>query len=283
MSYTGTGLGGLSSVFTRIAPSLGTQPDSFVMPLIAGIIVVFMIIAIVYVVIQYRRSGAKKLTKGPIDLFAPKSPVVVDRESTKSIMKASYTLAFYVQLDAVPDMRAAATPLFTWPGVWNMNYSPSQEQMIWTFTQTRGSQPVSPFEPPPTETVVLPTVPLQRWVQIVIGFEGRSVDLYVNGALVKSELLSNLPAIGASSITIVPNNVMGKLAYIQVWPRRLPISEVAANYTDTSDSQGRPFLGPEFFDVFKNLRFPNLFCPNGDCTGAKPSCAQSQTWEFPYA
>lgn len=269
---------GLSNLFSKVTGQvpLGFQSDSFVLPLISGIVGLFMLIAIVYVVIQYWRSGAKKFVKGPINLFAPESPVVVDRTSANSLMTASYTLAFYIQLDAVPDMRAGTVPLFTWPGVWDMNYSPSQEQMVWKFTQAGGlpSQPTS-------ETVVLPSVPLQRWVQIVVGFEGRSVDLYVNGALIKSDILSNLPRPASSSITIVPNNIMGKLAYIQVWPRRLPVSEVTANYTDTSDSQGRPFLGPDFFNVFTNLRFPNLFCPNGDCN--QPTCAQSQTWEFPYA
>lgn len=265
---------GLSNLFSKVTGQvpLGFQSDSFVLPLISGIVGLFMLVAIVYVIIQYWRSGAKKFVKGPINLFAPESPVVVDRTSANTLMPASYTLAFYIQIDAVPDMRAAAVPLFTWPGVWDMNYSPSQEQMEWTFTQAHSTQ---------KEKVVLPSVPLQRWVQIVVGFEGRSVDLYVNGALIKSDILTNLPNSASSSITIVPNNVMGKLAYIQVWPRRLPVSEVAANYTDTSDSQGRPFLGPDFFNVFTNLRLPNIFCPNGICN--QPTCAQSQTWEFPYA
>jgi len=251
--------------------------DSFVLPLIGGIIGLFMIITIVYVVVQYWRSGAAKQIKGPIDLFAPTSPIVIDRPSVSSLMAGSYTLAFYVQMDAVPDMRMSATPLFTWPGVWNMDYSPAQEQMVWSFTQTPGPTADSANN----EKVVLPNVPLQRWVQIVIGFEGRSVDLYVNGALVKSELLNNLPRMGNSSITIVPNNIMGKLASIQLWSRRLTVHEVAANYTDTSDSQGRPYLGPEFFNVLMQL--PNIFCPNGDCLSAQPTCKHSQKWEFPYA
>jgi hypothetical protein len=256
----------------------GQYNDSIIWPVIAGIIGLFMIVAIIYVIIQYRLGMATKVVRGPIDLFEPASPVVVDRDTVGKSMNASYTLAFYLHIDAVPDMRAAATPLFTWPGVWNMNYSPSTEQMHWIFTQTRDT----PTSEPSPEEVELQNVPLQRWVQIVLGFEGRSVDLYVNGTLAKSDLLKNLPTSANSSITIVPNNIMGKLAFIQVWPRRLPVHEVAANYTDTSDSQGRPYLGPEFFNVFDNLKFPNLFCPNGKC-GTEPTCSAEQTWEFPYA
>jgi len=270
-SSIGSGLGGLSNVFARVP--LGIQTDSFVWPFIGGIIGLLFLILVIYMIVQYYTTGVKNLITGPVNLYAPVSPLVVDRATTTKSMVGSYTLAFYVHLDSVPDMRAD-TPLFTWPGVWNMSYNPANEQMIWTFSQTNSAE---------KEIVVLPRVPLQRWVQIVIGFEGRSVDLYVNGALVKSDILNNLPSAGNASVTIVPNGIMGKLAHVQLWPRRLLIKEVAADYTETSDSQGRPFLGPGLFDVFTGFKLPNLFCPNGDCTGSKPACSGSQTWEFPYA
>lgn len=276
-----TGLGS-SGFNTSYATGVsGLYKDSIVWPVIAGVILIVLVIIIVYVIIQSRLGMATKIVRGPIDLFAPESPVVIDRDTVGKSMGASYTLSFYIQIDAVPDMRAAATPLFTWPSVWNMDYSPSTEQMQWTFTQTRNA-PAMDANPTLVlpETVVLSKVPLQRWVQIVMVFEGRSVDFYVNGVLSKSELLKNLPLSANSSITIVPSNVMGKLAYIQLWPRRLPGHEIATNYTDTSDSQGRPYLDAEVLNVFSNL--PNLFCPNGKC-GTQPTCSQSQTWEFPYA
>jgi hypothetical protein len=260
-------------------PILGAVPDSFVWPIIGVTIAIVFVVLVIYAVLQYRKTSVKKLLVGPVNLFTPASPVVIDRDSVAKLMRGTYTLAFYLQIDAVPDMRASATKLFTWPGIWNMDYKPSSEEMIWTFTQTRNT----PSEDPIPEEVVMPRVPLQRWVQVVIGFEGRSVDLYANGELVKSELLNNLPTSGSSSITIVPNNVMGKLAYVQLWPRRLPVHEVAENYKETSDSQGRPFVDPGIFDMFTQLKMPNIFCPNGDCTGANPTTSQSQTWEFPYA
>ena len=258
-------------------PVIGSVPDSAVWPIIGVILGICFIALIIYMVIQYRKNSPVKNIVGPINLFAPTSPVVIDRDTSTKSMTGSYTLAFYVQMDAVPDMRATETPLFTWPGVWNMGYNPAKEQMIWKFTQTRAT----PNDAPIPESVILPNVPLQRWVQVVMGFEGRSVDLYLNGVLAKSDILNNLPGAGNSSITIVPSNIMGKLACVQLWPRRLPVHEVAANYIDTADSQGRPFLGPGFFDVFTKLHIPNLFCPNGICN--QPTTTQSQTWEFPYA
>jgi hypothetical protein len=76
---------------------------------------------------------------------------------------------------------------------------------------------------------------------------------------------------------------MGKVAWVQLWPRRLTVSETANNYTDTSDSQGRPYLGPNMFQSLLDVKLPNLFCPSGNCFGATPVANPSQVWEFPYA
>ena len=228
---------------------------------------------LVFVVVQARKQLPATFVKGPIDLFAPKSPLVVDRAATKRDMAGTYTLAFYLRVDAVPDMRTEATPLLTWPGIWNLNYNAAQEELQWIVKQTRGTD----------EKMVLKGVPLQKWTQIAIAFEGRTFDLYVAGKLVKSHTLNNLPPSAVSSITIVPGGVLGQIAYVQLWPRRLTVSEAGGNFIDTSDSQGRPFLGPDFFSTLTDVKLPNLFCPGGNCAGLIPTANPSQTWEFPYA
>lgn len=259
---------------------IGEAPTPYVVPILAAIVAVALIVIVVFVVIEYRKNKPAQLLKGPVDLFAPKSAVVISRTATKQIMAASYTLAFYVQLNAVPDMRAAATPLFTWPGIWNLNYNAATEELQWVVNTTYEGK-TGIVEP---EILTLSSVPLQRWTQITMAFEGRTFDLYVNGTLIKSHTLTNLPTSAASSITIVPGGIMGQLAYVQLWPRRLTVSDANANYLDTSDSQGRPFLGPEFFNALTNMKMPNLFCPSGNCSGgSKPTANPSQTWEFPYA
>jgi hypothetical protein len=171
-------------------------------------------------------------------------------------------------------MRSAATPLFTWPGIWNLGYNAAQEELVWSFGQTSDTR--TPIR------VTLPQVPLQRWTQITMTLEGRTVDLYVNGALVKSDILDSMPPRANASITIVPEGIMGETAYIQLWARRLTVSDIGANFIDTSDSQGRPYLGPAFFEALNTISVPNLFCSNDDC-GAAPTATPSQSWEFPYA
>lgn len=250
-----------------------SESTSYILPIVAVIIGLTIIIMLVLVIVQSRKQLPATFVKGPIDLFAPKTPLVVDRTATKRDMSGTYTLAFYLRVDAVPDMRTEATPLLTWPGIWNLNYNAAQEELQWIVKQTNGE----------AEKMVLKGVPLQKWTQITIAFEGRTFDLYVAGKLVKSHTLSNLPPSAISSITVVPGGVLGQIAYVQLWPRRLMVSEAGANFTDTSDSQGRPFLGPDFVNTLTDIKLPNLFCPGGNCTGAQPTANPSQTWEFPYA
>jgi hypothetical protein len=285
---SGPGFGATVSEYTKKAfgaasegvASFGTATGvSYMLPLIAGVVAISLIALIVFVVIQAKASKPAKLLKGPVDLFQPASPLVIDRPTTATQMKGSYTLSFYVRIDAVPDMRTAETPLMTYPGIWDLGYNAATEQLVWKFAQTQDTPTGWAW----TEPVTVDGVPMQRWTQVVITFEGRTADLYVNGVLVTSNTLRNLPPTAASSITLVAANVMGQLAYVQLWPRRLAVSEIAANYADTSDSQGRPFLGPDLLGPLKSLSMPNLFCPGGNCASSTPTASQSQTWEFPYA
>lgn len=280
--YAAGAFGGVSNSFASFGRDSGA---SYVLPIIVAIIVIALITIVVFVAIRVAATRPKMTLVGPVDLFKPPNPVAVGRGQTRSLMNASYTLAFYVNLAAVPDMRQGATPLLTWPGVWNLQYNAAKEEADWLFYETKDNNaPGNPGNPGnPSTTVAVPSVPLQRWTQLVIAVAGRSVDFYVNGALILSKLLDNVTPSSNSSITIVPSGIMGQLAYVQVWPRRLTVSEVAANYTDTSDSQGRPYFGPDFLKAITNIKTPNIFCSSGNCDSKTAIANESQVWDFPYA
>jgi hypothetical protein len=237
----------------------------YVLPVIAGILAIILIAIIVMVYFSIKQSSPVVNLQGPVDLFMPVNPLIIDRPTAQASMRGTYTLGFYLRIDSVPDMRATATRLMAWPGIWTLNYNAAKEQLVWQFQQT----PDGGLEFG-TEDIVLSGVPLQRWTQVVIAFAGRTADLYVDGQLMASHTLANLPPSANASV--------------QLWPRRLKINEVADNYTETSDSQGRPFMGPGFFSALSNIAVPNLFCPGGNCDSpATPTATQSQKWEFPYA
>jgi hypothetical protein len=252
----------------------------YLIPGVLAIVGIFIVAIIIITIVQLQQSYPAKTLKGPVDLYKPNTPVIVDREATLKNMGGTYTLAYYLKVDAVPDMRSMATPLMTWAGVWNTGYNAANESLIWTFAETKSSASSGSEGP---ETVTLPKVALQRWNQITMTFEGRTLDLYVNGVLTKSAILHNMPQVARSSITLVPGGIIGQIAYVQLWPRRLTVADTQANYTDTSDSQGRPYLGPAYFQALETISLPNLFCPSGNCDSTPVTATPSQTWEFPYA
>jgi hypothetical protein len=281
-STVATGFGGAildyGRKFTENAKqTLGAPDRSFILPAIAAIIAIAIIVMIIYVAVQSGVSKPAKAITGPIDLYNPKSPVILDRGVTKTAMAASYTFSYYVNISSVPDMRATATPFLMLPGVWMLGYNAAQEQLLLTQGTTADSPDWGGFD-----TVVLPSVPMQRWVQVTMTMEGRTMDFYLNGKLIKSHSFANVPPSSAASIILLPNNLMGQMAYVQVWPRRLTVTEVENNYVDTCDSRGRPYLGPELLKAIKGFKVPNLFCPNGVCGGKNVDAKPSQQWVFPY-
>jgi len=248
----------------------------YTMILVVGIVAIFVIGTIIVLSVQTKSPSSTN--KGPIKLFNPASPVVVDRSTVRTLFLNTYSLSFYIHIDAIPDVRISATPILTWPGVWDLNYNASKEELEWIFHSSSVGRETK------TDAVVLiPHIPLQKWIQIAITFEGRTADIYANGVLLRSTTLANVPPIPNASITIVPGGAKGEIAYIQSWKERRRVSDIQANYYDTSDSQGRPLLGPEIGKIFKMFSFENLLCPGGDCKGKSPIAAPTKKWEFPYA
>jgi hypothetical protein len=191
----------LSALFNNAIPSFNyytstatTTDLGWLFPVIAGIVAIAVVIYIVFIYLQPRSASS---LVGPVDLYAPANSVIVDRPTTSSLLRGSYTLAFYLFIDAVPDGGITSTPLLTCPGVWDLGYNAPQEQLMWRLG---------------AHTVSIPNVPAQRWTQVVLSVEGRTVDMLVNGALVKTHTMSDVPALAAAAISIVPGGIYGRVA-----------------------------------------------------------------------
>lgn len=60
-----------------------------------------------------------------------------------------------------------------------------------------------------TETATLQNVPLQRWTSFVMVVNGRALDLYLDGKLVKTKILKNVPKATSSEIHLTPTPSFG--------------------------------------------------------------------------
>jgi len=127
-----------------------------------------------------------------------------------------------------------------------------------------------PSTPSPADTITLPNFLVARWNQLAFSIEGRTVDVYLNGALATSTLLENVPYASPTQITLNPQpGYDGQVGYVQAWPRRLTMAEIVANYRNTSDRKGKPAIPDSPFkwsDLLKGLE--NGFCSLGICPTA---------------
>jgi hypothetical protein len=51
----------------------------------------------------------------------------------------------------------------------------------------------------------VPNVPIQKWVSCIVSIYGRSMDVYINGKLVRTCILENVAKLNKSDIKITPN------------------------------------------------------------------------------
>lgn len=106
-----------------------------------------------------------------------------------------------------------------------------------------------------------------RWNQLAITLEGRTLDVYVNGALAKSALLENVPLVKPVMVTMETSpDFSGQAGLIQAWPRRLTSGAVAANYKRNTDTRGKPLIPdvkPAFGAIWDLMK--QGFCEAGLC------------------
>lgn len=115
--------------------------------------------------------------------------------------------------------------------------------------------------------IVIDNFMVARWNQITITLEGRTLDVYVNGALAKSALLENLPILKPVMVTMETSpDFSGQSGLIQAWPRRLTSNAVATNYKRNTDTRGKPLI-PDIKPSIGTLwdMFKKGFCEMGFC------------------
>ena len=193
---------------------------------------------------------------------------LLDEGETIDFMAETFTFSFFVSIDNASielvkgqELKHDERPyqnLISIPGAFNVAIDPLHETMKLNFISYKSD----PYE------VLITTLKVRRWHQIVVCVEGRAVDLYQDGLLLKSLALPNvIEARPGKPMVYMNSNMYARLAYVQTWPRRLREPEVSNNYVWHIDREGRPPL-PSVemgsFASFLVFSVPN-FCQDGSC------------------
>lgn len=92
-------------------------------------------------------------------------------------------------------------------------------------------------------SMTVKNVMVSKWNQITVSIEGRSVDAYVNGHLVASAQLDNIPnaQLGGMLLNQSPD-FSGQACLFQMWPERRTAKQVLENYQRNTDLRGKPIV-----------------------------------------
>ena len=77
------------------------------------------------------------------------------------------------------------------------------------------------------ESIKIPDLPIQKWLNITIVLQLRNLDVFINGELEKSLLLSSLPSYQKGRLSVNPNGGFnGLISRLQYFNRAILISEI---------------------------------------------------------
>jgi len=255
-----------------------SQPKTSTFTKYSGYIVpILMILVVIGIIVYYFwPKSAVTTVLGPYQLVANSPTVLQNQQIIQQAdlpkgLDENYSFSFYVYMnDATSptfapsdDMRFHKLLELTGAGSIYLDPVNQQAQIVMRPANPSPSPDIPDLNAILTVSKFLPA----RWNQLTFTVEGRTVDTYLNGLLVTSTLLPDVPYSVPSQITLFPMvGFSGQLGYVQLWPRRLTLPEIIANYKSTSDPRGKPYIptpGTSLADIY--TIFSNGFCKIGLC------------------
>lgn len=83
-----------------------------------------------------------------------------------------------------------------------------------------------------TETLVVPKVPIQKWLHVVVILKQRYLDVFINGKLITSRHLRSIPIYHPSRLAVNPNGgFSGYISRVQYHNRSLTIQDVRHHFS----------------------------------------------------
>jgi hypothetical protein len=222
-------------------------------------ILILVIVIGVFVYMWFKPKARDVTVMGPIVLKGdtgvpqPNSiQSIFDNTQLVSSMGNNFTLSFFVYMDDVNRERIPIAgpkgdyrfkPFLYILGVGDVLLDP-----IHQIARVR-IRPLRRDASPDTITSIdIDNFMIARWNQLTISIEGRSVDVYLNGALVKSTLLSNLPILTPVGVLLETSpDFSGQAGLLQAWPYRQKEAQVMENYKRNVDVRGKPLIPDKQF------------------------------------
>ena len=242
---------------------------------------IIILAVVTYVIIQYvyGKSTIKDLLPTSTSLAAVTN--VYDSDSVKTNLLTtggSSVMGFFnVRLgDRTMHVGKEFQKLVGVDGSFTFNVSQSGAQLV--ITTSNGSRT--------TETIELPTFPMQKWVFLAILRDGRRFDVIYNDRIVASHRLEYFPAVTSNPLTVGNPALLGNVIHVIVAPYRLTPTEVAVQRARLSDTNGAPPSAQDTKFGMPAIPFSGLHVkclPGIPCNPVtQPPSNHLKAWSTPY-
>lgn len=193
-----------------------------------SVLILLIIIVLIIIVIRYIRKGINTLTS----LYSARIMQTIDPSSLNTTTSGSSTSNF-------------AYSIWFFIDDWNYRYGepkviygrmasgegvkepcpsvvlgPIQNNVIVSLAVYPGESTPTTGDKFITETSTLSNVPLQKWVNLFISVYGRTLDIYLDGKLVKTQVLSGVAKVDSTApVFVTPmGGFSGWTSNFQYWP-----------------------------------------------------------------
>lgn len=238
-------------------------------PKMIAIAILIVIIIAVIVYIYFKPARREVLKMGPYYLEfkrdSTKDPqkhweFLLNSDEVTKMIGNNITMSFFVYMDEISVERIPVGS----PEYYKIQYfailggsvaiqlDPIHQKAIVTIFPTPTAK--KQFE----KTVVeVKDVYVNKWNQITLTVEGRTVDIYMNGHLATSTLLDNVPWTQFSGLWLNTSpDFAGQTGMFQIWPERRTAVQILENYKRNTDVRGKPLIpdpAPKLKDMLSNF------------------------------
>lgn len=269
----------MSDVFSNIAEKATNTANTSPM-LTWGLLLLIILIVGVALYWWFRPRAKDALVVGPYVLkrvgagTGSTTETVFTQDQINNSLGNNFTLSFFVYMEDVnrenipiggPKGDFRFKPFLYILGVGDILLDPIHQVAR---IRVKPLAPSGVRNPEGTVNLEIDNFMIARWNQITMTVEGRSVDVYLNGALATSTLLENLPILNPVGVLIETSpDFSGQAGLFQAWPSRLTEHQVIRNYKRNTDTRGKPLIPDVSFklvDAWKELK--KLLCSIGLCS-----------------
>jgi len=217
-------------------------------------------------------------------------PIFTQAQMNRSL-KNNFTFSFFVYMDKINSERIPFAgpkgeyrfkPLVKILGFGEFVLNPVHQSALLRTTPLVPPVMNDTFIPPPY--VELENILNDRWNQITITLEGRSIDIYLNGKHTISLQMENVSTSIPTGVFLETSpDFWGQAGFMQAWPRRLTESEIWNNYRRNTDERGKPHIPDQvvYTNIWAEMRA--LICRTGMCPDFGPQVGGLEYIDYEYA